>query len=71
MIFSARPKKQSRMNNQNRRDFVKRTTFFSFGLAAAPLARRVRAAESPGNKLLVGMMGLAAAWATSSRSEDF
>src|SRR6185436_19297737 len=46
------------MNTISRREFTKRTTFFSFGLAAAPLARRVRAAESPGNKLLVGMMGL-------------
>ncbi|HWN95552.1 MAG TPA: Gfo/Idh/MocA family oxidoreductase, partial [Methylomirabilota bacterium] len=43
---------------QNRRDFVKRTTVFSFGLAAAPLVSRVRAANSPGEKLVVGVMGL-------------
>jgi predicted dehydrogenase len=41
-----------------RRDFVKRTTVFSFGLAAAPLVSRVRAADSPGEKLIVGVMGL-------------
>ena len=43
---------------QNRRDFVKRSTVFSFGLAAAPLVSRVRAAESPGERLIVGVMGL-------------
>src|SRR6185503_8118428 len=43
---------------QNRRDFVKRSTVFSFGLAAAPLVSRVRAADSPGEKLRVGVMGL-------------
>jgi predicted dehydrogenase len=42
----------------NRRDFIKRTTVFSFGFAALPLAPRVRAAESPGEKLIVGVMGL-------------
>lgn len=43
-----------------RRDFVKGTTVFSFGLAAAPLVARVRAAdiESPGERLRVGVMGL-------------
>ncbi len=43
---------------QNRRDFVKRTTVFSFGLAAAPLAARAQASKSPGEKLIVGVMGL-------------
>ena len=46
------------ITQHTRRDFVKRTTVFSFGLAAAPLASRVRAADSPGEKLLVGVMGL-------------
>lgn len=43
---------------QNRREFVKRSTVFSFGLAAAPLVSRVRAADSPGERLIVGVMGL-------------
>src|SRR5947207_2153193 len=47
------------MNTQHtRRDFVKRSTVFSLGLAAAPLISRVRAAESPGERLVVGVMGL-------------
>lgn len=41
-----------------RRDFVKRTTFYSFGLAAAPLIARAQTAKSPGEKLVVGVMGL-------------
>jgi predicted dehydrogenase len=45
-------------SHHTRRDFVKRSTLFSFGLAAAPLVSRVRAAESPGEKLRVGVMGL-------------
>lgn len=43
---------------QTRRDFVKRTTLFSFGLAAAPLAARAQTSKSPGEKLIVGVMGL-------------
>jgi predicted dehydrogenase len=43
---------------QSRRDFVKRSTVFSFGLAAVPLASRVRAAESPGERIVVGVVGL-------------
>ena len=47
------------MNPQHsRRDFVKRSTVFSFGLATAPLASRVRAADSPGERIIVGVMGL-------------
>lgn len=41
-----------------RRDFVKRTTVFSFGLAAAPLVARAQTSKSPGEKLVVGVMGL-------------
>ena len=41
-----------------RRDFVKRTTLFSFGLAAAPLIARAQTSKSPGEKLVVGVMGL-------------
>lgn len=43
---------------QTRRDFVKRTTVFSFGLAAAPLLGRAQTSKSPGEKLVVGVMGL-------------
>ncbi len=43
---------------QSRRDFVKRTTFFSFGLATAPLVARAQTSKSPGEKLIVGVMGL-------------
>ena len=47
------------MNPQHtRRDFVKRTTVFSFGLAAAPLVGRAQTSKSPGEKLVVGVMGL-------------
>jgi predicted dehydrogenase len=47
------------MNSQpTRRDFVKRTTMFSFGLAAAPMLARAQATKSPGEKLIVGVMGL-------------
>lgn len=46
------------MNTQTRRDFVKRTTVFSFGLAAAPLALRAQTSKSPGDRLVVGVMGL-------------
>ena len=42
----------------HRRDFVKRTTLYSFGLAAAPLLARAQTARSPGEKLVVGVMGL-------------
>ena len=42
----------------HRRDFVKRTTLFSFGLAAAPLLARAQATKSPGEKLVVGVVGL-------------
>ena len=42
----------------SRRDFVKRTTVFSFGLAAAPLVLRAQTTKSPGEKLIVGVMGL-------------
>src|SRR5512138_662931 len=45
-------------STHSRRDFVKRTTVFSFGVAAAPLISRVRAADSPGERLVVGVMGL-------------
>ncbi len=43
---------------QTRRDFVQRTTVFSFGLAAAPLLARAQTSKSPGEKLVVGVMGL-------------
>ncbi len=47
------------MNSQHtRRDFVKRTTFFSFGLAAAPFLARAQVAKSPGERLVVGVIGL-------------
>ena len=42
----------------NRRDFVKRSTLYSFGLAAAPLLVRAQTSKSPGEKLVVGVMGL-------------
>jgi predicted dehydrogenase len=42
----------------HRRDFVKRTTLYSFGLAAAPLLVRAQTTKSPGEKLVVGVMGL-------------
>jgi predicted dehydrogenase len=42
----------------SRRTFSKRATVFTFGLAAAPLAPRVRAASSPGSKLVVGVLGM-------------
>ena len=45
-------------SNQTRRDFVRKTTVFSFGLAAAPLATRAQVSKSPGEKLIVGVMGL-------------
>ncbi len=43
-----------------RREFLKRATVYSFGLAAAPVVTRVRAQtdRSPGEKLVVGVMGL-------------
>ena len=37
----------------HRRDFVKRTTLYSFGLAAAPLLARAQTTKSPGEKLVV------------------
>lgn len=43
---------------QSRREFVQRTTVFSFGLAAAPLLARAQTSKSPGEKLVVGVMGL-------------
>ena len=43
---------------QNRRDFVKRTTVFSFGLAVAPIVARAQVTKSPGERLVVGVMGL-------------
>jgi predicted dehydrogenase len=50
---------QTFMNsNHSRRDFVKKTTVFSFGLATAPLAAREQVTKSPGEKLIVGVMGL-------------
>lgn len=42
----------------HRRDFVKRTTLFSFGLAATPLLARAQTTKSPGEKLVVGVVGL-------------
>ncbi len=41
-----------------RREFVKRTTLYSFGFAAAPWLARAQAPKSPGEKLVVGVMGL-------------
>src|SRR5215510_6971813 len=50
---------QELMNsNHTRRDFVKKTTVFSFGMAAAPLVARAQVTRSPGEKLIVGVMGL-------------
>lgn len=47
------------MNSQpTRRDFVKSTTVFSFGLAAAPLITHAQTPKSPGEKLVVGVVGL-------------
>src|SRR5215212_9808995 len=45
-------------SHPTRRDFVKSTTVFSFGLAAAPLISRAQAPKSPGEKLVVGVVGL-------------
>src|SRR5882672_3083220 len=42
----------------HRRDFVKRSTLYSFGLAAAPLLAHTQITKSPGEKLVVGVMGL-------------
>lgn len=42
----------------HQRDFVKRTSLSSFGLAAAPLLARAQTTKSPGQKLVVGVMGL-------------
>ena len=42
----------------HRRDFVKRTSLYSFGLAAAPLLARAQTTKSPGQKLVVAVMGL-------------
>jgi predicted dehydrogenase len=41
-----------------RRDFVKRVTLYSFGLAAVPRLARAQTAKSPGEKLVAGVMGL-------------
>src|SRR5690242_5302432 len=41
-----------------RRTFVKSTTLYSFGLAALPLIGRAQSTKSPGEKLVVGVMGL-------------
>lgn len=41
-----------------RRQFIKRSTVFSFGLAAAPFVARAQTSKSPGEKLVVGVMGL-------------
>jgi predicted dehydrogenase len=41
-----------------RREFVKRTTLYSFGFAVAPLLARAQTTKSPGEKLVVGVMGL-------------
>lgn len=43
---------------QSRREFVRRTTVYSFGMALAPAAARAQTAKSPGEKLVVGVMGL-------------
>jgi predicted dehydrogenase len=45
-------------SHPTRRDFVKSTTVFSFGLAAAPLLSRAQTPKSPGEKLVVGVVGL-------------
>jgi predicted dehydrogenase len=42
----------------HRRDFVKRTTLYSFDLAVTPLLARAQTTKSPGEKLVVGVMGL-------------
>ncbi len=43
----------------DRRQFLSRTTVYSFGLAlSAPLVLRAQAPKSPGEKLVVGVMGL-------------
>ena len=42
----------------HRRAFVKRATLYSFGLVAAPLLARAQTTKSPGEKLVVGVMGL-------------
>jgi predicted dehydrogenase len=42
----------------HRRDFVKRVTLYSFGLAAVPRLARAQTAKSPGEKLVAGVMGL-------------
>lgn len=45
-------------STSTRRTFVKRATFYSFGLAAYPLIGRAQTTKSPGEKLVVGVMGL-------------
>jgi len=45
-------------SHPTRRAFVKSTTVFSFGLAAAPLISRAQTPKSPGEKLVVGVVGL-------------
>src|SRR5690349_25117480 len=42
----------------NRRAFIKRATLFSFGVAATAVRARAQAPKSPGEKLVVGVMGL-------------
>src|SRR5689334_18866476 len=42
----------------SRRDFTKKSAVLTFGFATAPLASCVRAASSPGNKLVVGVLGM-------------
>jgi predicted dehydrogenase len=41
-----------------RRSFIQRATFYSFGLALAPQLSRAQTTKSPGDKLVVGVMGL-------------
>jgi predicted dehydrogenase len=41
-----------------RRDFIQRTTLYSFGFAAAPRLARAQTTKSPGEKLVAGVMGL-------------
>jgi Oxidoreductase family, NAD-binding Rossmann fold/Oxidoreductase family, C-terminal alpha/beta domain len=42
----------------NRRDFIKRSTVYSFGLATMPVVAWAQSTKSPGEKLVVAVMGL-------------
>src|ERR1041385_2887380 len=55
---SSSPVSSAPSTHSTRRDFVKRTTVYSFGLAVAPMLARGQTPSSPGNKLVVAVVGL-------------